>query len=94
MATQVQRVALWIVMVSLGLAAVGCSGGSDGTAQSAAPAEPAGIVCDHFELRWEVDGEDLLLAIDTTCQTKASCQSQCRGRTTRSATMPSTRGTT
>ena len=65
MARQAQRVALWIVVVSLGLAAVGCSGGSDGTAQSAVPAEPAGIVCDQFELRWELDGEDLLLAIDT-----------------------------
>ena len=65
MARRAQRVALWIVAVSLGLAGVGCSGGSDETAPPAAPAEPAGIVCDRFELRWELDGEDLLLAIDT-----------------------------
>ena len=40
-----------IVVISLGLAGV--------------LAEPAGIVCDQFELRWELDGEYLLLAIDT-----------------------------
>lgn len=67
MARGAQWAALWIVGVSLGLAGVGCSGdsGSDETGQSAAPAEVAGIVCDRFELRWEIDGEDLMLAIDT-----------------------------
>ncbi len=65
MARGVHRVALWIVAVSLGLAGVGCSGGSDETGQSAASAEVAGIVCDRFELRWELDGDDLMLAIDT-----------------------------
>ena len=65
MARRAQGVGRWIVVVALGLAGVGCSGGSDESAQPAAPAEPAGIVCDQFELRWELDGEDLLLAIDT-----------------------------
>lgn len=32
---------------------------------ASAPAELAGIVCDRFELQWELDGEDLLLVIDT-----------------------------
>ena len=65
MARRAQGVGRWIVVVALGLVGVGCSGGSDESAQPAAPAEPAGIVCDQFELRWELDGEDLLLAIDT-----------------------------
>ena len=65
MARRAQGVGRWIVVVSLGLAGVGCSGGSDESAQPVALAEPAGIVCDRFELRWELDGEDLLLAIDT-----------------------------
>ena len=65
MAGRAQGIARWIVVVSLGLAGVGCSGGSDESAQPAAPVEPAGIVCDLFELRWELDGQDLLLSIDT-----------------------------
>lgn len=65
MARRAQSVILWIVAVSWGLAGSGCSGGSDETGQSVAPAEVAGIVCDRFELRWELDGEDLMLAIDT-----------------------------
>lgn len=27
--------------------------------------EPGGIVCDRFQLRWELDGDDLLLSVDT-----------------------------
>lgn len=65
MVRRAKRVVLWIVAVSMGLAGVGCSGGSDETVPPAASAEPAGIVCDRFELRWELDGQDLLLAIDT-----------------------------
>lgn len=34
------------------------------TATQHAP-EPAGIVCDQFELSWELDGDDLLLSVDT-----------------------------
>ena len=53
-------------VVGLGVALLlfGCSGPPEPTSASA-PAEPAGIVCDRFELRWELDGEDLLLVIDT-----------------------------
>ena len=66
MARHPQRVVRWIVVVSLGLAGIGCSGGTEEAARPVAPAEQAqGIVCDRFELRWELDGEDLLLAIDT-----------------------------
>ena len=65
MARGAHRVALWILAVSVGLAGVGCSAGSDETGQSATSAEVAGIECDRFELRWELDGDDLMLAIDT-----------------------------
>lgn len=60
-----KRAGRWIVVVSLGLPGVGCSGGADESRQPEVSAEPAGIVCDRFELRWELDGQDLLLAIDT-----------------------------
>ena len=47
------------------LGTVGC-----GTSPQQNPAPvgdpgPVGIVCDRFELRWELDGDDLLLAVDT-----------------------------
>ena len=61
---------LWLVVM-----VAGCGGG---TGEEPAGEEPAaevagdaeamvteGIVCDRFELRWELDGTDLLLAIDT-----------------------------
>ena len=47
----------------VGLTVVGCAGEPDESAQS--PPEPSGVVSDRFELRHEVDGGDLLLAVDT-----------------------------
>ena len=46
----------------VGLTVVGCAGEPDESAQS--PPEPSGVVSDRFELRHEVDGGDLLLAVD------------------------------
>ena len=45
------------------LTVVGCAGEPDESAQS--PPEPSGVVSDRFELRHQVDGGDLLLAVDT-----------------------------
>ena len=47
----------------VGLTVVGCAGEPDESAQS--PPGPSGVVSDRFELRHEVDGGDLLLAVDT-----------------------------
>ena len=47
----------------VGLTVVGCAGEPGESAQS--PPEPSGVVSDRFELRHEVDGGDLLLAVDT-----------------------------
>ena len=49
------------------------------------------IVCDRFELRWELDGGDLLLAVDTDLPDEGELSLACRGRTTRSGTTRSTR---
>ena len=57
-----------LILMTVGVVGIGgalffgCSGPPD---SASAPDEPAGIVSDRFELRWELDGEDLLLAIDT-----------------------------
>ena len=48
---------LWLLVM-----VAGCGGG---TGEEPAGEETEGIVCDRFELRWELDGTDLLLAIDT-----------------------------
>ena len=48
----------WVVLPVL-LLAVGCA------EQPQREPEPAGLVCDRFEMRWELDGGDLLLAVDT-----------------------------
>ena len=55
-------------LLTVGVVGIGGAlffGCSDPPDSASAPAEPAGIVSDQFELRWELDGEDLLLAIDT-----------------------------
>ena len=41
------------------------AGGCGGTPTPEPSSDGQGIVCDRFELRWELDGTDLLLAIDT-----------------------------
>ena len=62
----------WFVCLFALLLLVGGCGGAP-TPEPVATVEPTpelspdgqGIVCDLFELRWELDGTDLLLAIDT-----------------------------
>ena len=65
--TTMRRVMTVAAFVLLGLSA-GC-GASDNTSNQEQLANSdqtaQGIVCDQFELRWELDGTDLLLAIDT-----------------------------
>ena len=57
-----RNLGLLIVCTAL---AVNCAAPSN-QEQSASPEETAqGVVSDQFELRWELDGTDLLLAIDT-----------------------------
>ena len=57
--TPTDQLPRWIVVLVWALTTIGCSPGST--------VEPfdSGIVCDLFELRWDLDGEDLLLAIHT-----------------------------
>ena len=43
----------------------GCGGGLEVEPTPELSPDGQGIVCDRFELRWELDGPDLLLAIDT-----------------------------
>ena len=43
----------------------GCGGGPEVEPTPELSPDGQGIVCDRFELRWELDGPDLLLAIDT-----------------------------
>ena len=55
-----------IVMSALLLAVgVGCGPAPDHEQDTNADEEAEGVICDRFELRWELDGTDLLLAIDT-----------------------------
>ena len=63
MAGRIKRACTRSTMLALvGLLAIGCSGDSE---QPESPPAPDGIVADRFELRWELDGADLLLAVDT-----------------------------
>ena len=57
------QIARWIGVGFVGLVTVGCADELDESAQSAR--DPIGVVCDRFELRYELDGRDLLLAVDT-----------------------------
>ena len=47
------------------LGTVGCSTSPQQNPEPVGDPGPVGIVCDRFELRWELDGDDLLLAVDT-----------------------------
>lgn len=63
MVGRIERARARSTMLALvGLLAVGCSSDSG---QPESPPAPAGVVADRFELRWELDGADLLLAVDT-----------------------------
>ena len=57
-----QYLGLLIICTTL---ATGCAATSDQEQQTTSDQTAQGIVCDRFELRWELDGTDLLLAIDT-----------------------------
>ena len=59
------RTMIGVVGIGGALLFFSCSGPPEPTSASTEGSAPAGIVCDRFELRWELDGEDLLLAIDT-----------------------------
>ena len=48
----------WVAVGFVALVTFGC-----GSEQSAP--EPSGVVCDRFELQYELDGGDLLLAVET-----------------------------
>ena len=52
MKKSVLAAAFAVVLLALGVAVGACGGGG-------------GIVSDQFELHWELEGSDLLLAIDT-----------------------------
>lgn len=59
MPTRTEDVARCTLLALYASAVVGCYPGS-----TVEPFDPR-IVCDRFELRWELDGDALLLAIDT-----------------------------
>ena len=59
----------WIILCSvfsLILVTVGCGSDLEETPQTESVSSVSdGVVCDRFELRWELDGEHLLLSVDT-----------------------------
>ena len=55
----------WLVCLFVPLLVSGCGGEPEVESTPERSAVEQGIVCDRFELRWELDGTDLLLAIDT-----------------------------
>ena len=65
--TRSQCCCYWLVCLFVPLLVLvsGCGGEPEVESTPERSAVEQGIVCDRFELRWELDGTDLLLAIDT-----------------------------